>query len=52
MLDLLLKVNRIMRNIVLVIGAVMVVCKVTERKEREINTSDEGFQIKEFDDIW
>lgn len=52
MLDMLLKVNRLLRNALLIMGAVTLIFKVTEKKEREIETSEEGFQIKEFDDIW
>lgn len=52
MLEMLFKVNRVLRNIVLMIGAVLVVLKITEKRETEIKTSEEGFQIREFDDIW
>lgn len=52
MVNVLLKINRALRNLILIVGTVMAVIKITETKERESNTSDEGFQIKEFDDIW
>ena len=52
MLDMLLKVNNMLRSMLLLIGAVALVFKLTEKREREMDTSDEGFQIREFDDIW
>lgn len=52
MFDMLLKINRVLRNVILIFGAVMAIFKITEKKEREVDTSEEGFQIKEFDDIW
>lgn len=52
MLESILKMNRLLRNVLLLVGAAALIFKVTEKKEREIDTSEEGFQIREFDDIW
>ena len=52
MLETILKINRMLRNVLLLSGAAALLFKATRKKEREINTSDEGFQIREFDDIW
>ena len=52
MMERLLKIDAALRNVLLVIGAILVIFKITEKKEPETKTSEEGFQIKEFDDIW
>ena len=49
---MLLKLNRILRNIVLIIGALCIVFKLAEKKTSQKNDQREGFQTVEFDDIW
>lgn len=49
---MLLKLNRIMRKIVLVLGAVAAVYKLFERRSSLPKEQHEGFQTEEFDDIW
>ncbi len=49
---MLLKLNRILRKIVLIIGAVCVISKLFEKQANKPKQQREGFQIEEFDDIW
>lgn len=49
---MLLKLNRILRNIVLIIGSVCVILKLADNKASKKNNQGEGFQTVEFDDIW
>lgn len=46
------KINRIMRNIILVAGAVLVIFKLFDSNRIEKKSEKEGFQTEEFDDIW
>jgi len=46
------KLNRILRNIVLIIGAVCIIFKLTDSKSNKKSDRGEGFQTVEFDDIW
>lgn len=53
--DMLNKLNRLngfLRKIVLVICAVCVVFKLTDRRSGQTKKKTEGFQTEEFDDIW
>lgn len=53
---MLLKLNRFLRKIVLVLGALCVIFKLlnkeSEQSETKHRTKHEGFQTHEFDDIW
>lgn len=49
---MLLKLNRIMRKIILVLGAVCVIFKLFDNKASQPKSQREGFQTEEFDDIW
>lgn len=49
---MLIKLNRILRYIVLVLGGLCVIFKLREKKATEGETFGEGFQREEFDDIW
>ncbi|MDO5414781.1 MAG: hypothetical protein Q4F78_04865 [Bacillota bacterium] len=49
---MLLKLNRIMRKMVLVLGAVCLVFKLLDKKTSRPVSQREGFQTEEFDDIW
>ena len=51
-LYMLLKLNRVLRNIVLVIGALCIVFKLAESKANKKSDQSEEFQTVEFDDIW
>lgn len=46
------KINRIMRIVLLVTGAVFCIFKLTEKTKIEKKSEKDGFQTKEFDDIW
>lgn len=49
---MLMKINRVMRKILLITGAVLLIFKVTEKKKIDRKAEEEGFQTEEFDDIW
>lgn len=49
---MLIKVNRFLRYIVLILGGLCIVFKLGEKKATEKETFGEGFQREEFDDIW
>lgn len=49
---MLIKLNKFLRNVVLIIGAVCVVCRLAEKKIGQPKKQAEGFQTEEFDDIW
>ncbi len=49
---MLFKLNRFLRNVVLIIGAVCVIGKLAEKKMSLPKENLEGFQTEEFDDIW
>ena len=49
---MLLKINRVLRNIVLIVGALCVVFKLAECKVNKKDNQREDFQTVEFDDIW
>ena len=49
---MLLKLNRILRNIVLIIGVLCVIFKLAGSKGSKKNDQSEDFQTVEFDDIW
>lgn len=55
-INMLLKLNRFLRKIVLVLGALCVIFKLlnkeSEQSETKHRTKHEGFQTHEFDDIW
>ena len=46
------KINRILRIIILIAGGAFFICKLTEKKKIERKSYKEGFQSEEFDDIW
>ena len=46
------KINRATRKIILIVGAIFLVFKLTEDKETDKRSEREGFQTEEFDDIW
>ncbi len=50
--SMLIKINRVMRKILLITGAVLLVFKVTEKKKTDRKSEEEGFPTEEFDDIW
>ena len=50
--SMLFKLNRFLRNVVLIIGAVCVIGKLAEKKMSLPKENLEGFQTEEFDDIW
>lgn len=49
---MLFKLNRFLRKVVLIIGAVCVIGKLAEKKMSLPKENLEGFQTEEFDDIW
>lgn len=49
---MLIKLNRILRNVVLVIGAICIVFKLVDKKVNEKIDVNEEFPEVEFDDIW
>ncbi|MDO4544775.1 MAG: hypothetical protein Q4C25_01335 [Bacillota bacterium] len=49
---MLAKINGTLRKIFLIVGAVCVIFKLTEKKKEERKSSKQGFQTEEFDDIW
>lgn len=49
---MLIKLNRILRYIVLILGGLCVIFKLKEKKATEKELFGEGFQREEFDDIW
>lgn len=49
---MILRINRILRKIVLVIGAICIIFKLAETKKSKKSEQNEGFQTVEFDDIW
>lgn len=49
---MLLKLNRALRNVVLIIGAICLICKLADNKSAKMKEQNEGFQTVEFDDIW
>lgn len=49
---MLLKLNRVMRKILLITGAIFLIFKLTDSKEADKRSEQEGFQTEEFDDIW
>ena len=49
---MLIKLNRILRYIVLILGGLCVIFKLKEKKTTEKELFGEGFQREEFDDIW
>ncbi len=49
---MLVKLNRILRYIVLILGGLCVIFKLKEKKTTEKELFGEGFQREEFDDIW
>ena len=51
-IDMLSKINRATRKIILIVGAIFLVFKLTEDKETDKRSEQEGFQTEEFDDIW
>lgn len=49
---MLTRINRMMRNILLIIGPILLVFKLMENKSGIDRWENEDFQTKEFDDIW
>lgn len=53
---MILKLNRFLRKIVLVLGALCIIFKLldrgTEKPKSKHKVKTEGFQTHEFDDIW
>lgn len=49
---MLIKLNRFLRNILIIVGAVCVILKLADSKINQSVQKIEGFQTKEFDDIW
>lgn len=49
---MLLKINSIMRNILLVLGVVCVIFKLLDKKVSQPKDQQDIFQTVEFDDIW
>ena len=49
---MLLKLNRFLRNIVLIVGAVCIIFKLADSRTSQKKEQKEGFQTVEFDDIW
>lgn len=48
---MLIKLNKILRVLIVVTGALALILKLAD-KDRQHDTQDEGFQTREFDDIW
>lgn len=46
------KINKVLRNIVLIVGALYGVCRLFGSSKHEYVSDKEGFQTEEFDDIW
>ena len=49
---MLLKLNKVLRKIVLVVSAICVVLKLIDKKSNQTTQQHEVFQTEEFDDIW
>lgn len=49
---MILKLNRFLRKIVLVLGAICIIFKLMDKKTCQKKVQHEGFQTQEFDDIW
>lgn len=49
---MLLKLNRALRKIVLMIGAICIIFKIADSRHSHKKEQREGFQTVEFDDIW
>lgn len=49
---MLLKLNRFLRKVVLIVGAVCIIFKIADKQMNKQPEQHEGFQTKEFDDIW
>ncbi|MBQ3610643.1 MAG: hypothetical protein IJA01_00040 [Firmicutes bacterium] len=46
------KLNRFLRKVVLILGAVCIIFKLAYKQMSKQLEQYEGFQTKEFDDIW
>ena len=49
---MLLKINRTLRKLVLILGAICVVFKLADKQMTKQLEQYEEFQTEEFDDIW
>ncbi len=49
---MLLKLNRFLRKIVIILGALCVILKLADKQMSKQLEEYEGFQTEEFDDIW
>ena len=50
---MILKINRFLRNIVLILGALCLIFKLVDKQTGQPKVKEEtDFQIEEFDDIW
>ncbi len=49
---MLLKLNRFLRKIVIILGALCVIFKLADKQMSKQLEEYEGFQTVEFDDIW
>ena len=48
---MLTKLNRFLRALIVITGALALIFKLTA-KDRQYDAQEEGFQTREFDDIW
>ena len=51
-INMLLKINRTLRKLVLILGAICVVFKLADKQMTKQLEQYEEFQTEEFDDIW
>lgn len=52
MCELIVKIDSALRSIVLILGAIYIVFKLTEKKKASKKVSKHGYQTEAFDDIW
>lgn len=46
------KINKSLRWLVVILGGVLALAKLINMTGTNLESGEEGFQIKEFDDIW
>lgn len=50
--NMLKKINKALRSIVLIIGSILLIAELTKDKAETKKRSRHGYQSEEFDDIW
>lgn len=52
MLSKIIEMNRSLRRLFLILGGLFALAKLTEKKNTFTDEDKDGYQTKEFDDIW